>query len=340
MRGRASGKDVPFRPLDALFEPTTPEKSDLPTVDTLPLDDLYPFGSHAADGCQPISHPFHAYTPEKLRELADSIREHGVLMPLLVRPLPHSQTEVPGDAPSPPSTPQGLLGYEIISGHNRAAAARLAGLDRVPVTVRELDDDTATILMVDSNLRQREKLLPSEKAWAYRLKLEAIKHQGRRTSSQVETKFRRSDDLLASESPDSRASIQRYIRLTELLPPLLSLVDAGRLAMGPAVELSYLAKENQLALLAILEREELSPSLVQAQNLHKLSSLGKLDASAVEAILLSEPVIRKKVTLKVERIAPYFPRGTNPEEMEAVILKLLASWQHNREQNRQELRQR
>ena len=295
MRERATANDVPFTPLDKLFEPTVPQGPELPTVDTLPVEALRPFSGH----------PFHLYTDEKLRELTDSIREHGVLMPVLVRP-------VDG-------------GYEIVSGHNRVEAAKLAGLDKVPVTVRELDDDTATILMVDSNLRQRETLLPSEKAWAYRMKMEAIKHQGKRTSSQVETKLRRSDDVLASQSVDSRANIQRYIRLTELIPSFLDMVDNGRLAFNPAVELSYLSLENQTILFSIMERDELSPSLAQAQNLHKLSSLGKLDESAIEAILLTEPVLKKKVTLKVERIAPYFPRGTNPEEMEAVILRLLAS---------------
>ena len=305
MKDRATANDVPFTPLDKLFEPTVPKGPELPMIDTLPVSELHPFEAH----------PFHLYTDEKMQELTDSIREHGVLMPVLVRPL---------DAG----------GYEIVSGHNRVEAAKRAGLDKVPVTVRELDDDTATILMVDSNLRQRETLLPSEKAWAYRMKMEAIKHQGKRTSSQVETKLRRSDDVLASQSVDSRANIQRYIRLTELIPPFLDMVDNGRLAFNPAVELSYLSLENQNILFSIMERDELSPSLAQAQNLHKLSSLGKLDESAIEAILLTEPVLKKKVTLKVERIAPYFPRGTNPEEMEAVILRLLASWQRSREQKR------
>lgn len=302
MRERATANDVPFTPLDKLFEPTVPQGPELPAVDTLPVEALRPFSGH----------PFHLYTDEKLRELTDSIREHGVLMPVLVRPLDG--------------------GYEIVSGHNRVEAAKLAGLDKVPVTVRELDDDTATILMVDSNLRQRETLLPSEKAWAYRMKLEAMRHQGVRTSAQVEPKLRRSNELLASQSPDSRATIQRYIRLTELISPFLDMVDNGRLAFNLAVELSYLSLENQTILFSIMERDELSPSL--AQNLHKLSSLGKLDESAIEAILLTEPVLKKKVTLKVERIAPYFPRGTNPEEMEAVILRLLASWQRSREQKR------
>ena len=278
-------------------------------MDTLPVGALRPFSGH----------PFHLYTDEKLRELTDSIREHGVLMPVLVRPLDG--------------------GYEIVSGHNRVEAAKLAGLDKVPVTVRELDDDTATILMVDSNLQQREKLLPSERAWAYRMKLSAMNHQGRRvelTCSQLGNKLerKRSSDLLAEEEGLSKNQIFRFIRLTELIPPFLDMVDNGRLAFNPAVELSYLSPENQTILFSIMERDELSPSLAQAQNLHKLFSLGKLDESAIEAILLTEPVLKKKVTLKVERIAPYFPRGTNPEEMEAVILRLLASWQRSREQKR------
>lgn len=309
MRERATANDVPFTPLDKLFEPTVPQGPELPAVDALPVEDLRPFSGH----------PFHLYTDEKLRELTDSIREHGVLMPVLVRPLDG--------------------GYEIVSGHNRVEAAKLAGLDKVPVTVRELDDDTATILMVDSNLQQREKLLPSERAWAYRMKLSAMNHQGRRvelTCFQLGNKLerKRSSDLLAEEEGLSKNQIFRFIRLTELIPPFLDMVDNGRLAFNPAVELSYLSPENQTILFSIMERDELSPSLAQAQNLHKLSSLGKLDESAIEAILLTEPVLKKKVTLKVERIAPYFPRGTNPEEMEAVILRLLASWQRSREQKR------
>ena len=308
MRDRATANDVPFTPLDKLFEPTVPTGPELPMIDTLPITDLHPFEAH----------PFHLYTDEKLRELTDSIREHGILMPILVRPLD-------------------VGGYEIISGHNRVEAAKLAGLDEVPVTVRELDDDTATILMVDSNLRQRETLLPSEKAWAYRMKLSAMKHQGFRsdlTSGQVVPKLKTARERLADESGENYKQISRYIRLTELIPPFLDMVDNNHLPFNPAVEISYLSLENQTILYSIMERDEITPSLAQAQNLHKLSSLDKLDASAIEAILLTEPVVKKKVTFKVDRIAPYFPRGTNPEEMEAVILKLLANWQRNRELRR------
>ena len=231
MRERATANDVPFTPLDKLFEPTVPQGPELPAVDTLPVEALRPFSGH----------PFHLYTDEKLRELTDSIREHGVLMPVLVRPLDG--------------------GYEIVSGHNRVEAAKLAGLDKVPVTVRELDDDTATILMVDSKLRQRETLLPSEKAWAYRMKLEAIKRQGFRTdltSAQVGQKLNRkfSRDLVAEEAGESKNQISRYIRLTELIPPFLDMVDNGRLAFNPAVELSYLSLENQTILFSIMERDE------------------------------------------------------------------------------------
>ena len=306
MRDRATANDVPFAPLDKLFEPTVPKGPELPQVDTLDIALLHPFADH----------PFHPYTDERLRDLTDSIREHGVLMPVLVRPMASG-------------------GYEIISGHNRVEAAKLAGLDKVPVTIREMDDDLATIAMVDSNLRQRDILLPSEKAWAYRMKMEAMRRQSgrpRNNCAQVGPNFgKRTRDLIAEEMGESKNQISRYIRLTELIPPLLAMIDQGHLPFNPAVELSYLSPQNQTSLLAILERDEITPSLAQAQNLHKLSTLDKLDESAIEAILLTEPILKKKVTLKVDRIAPYFPRGTNPEEMEAVILRLLASWQRNRE---------
>lgn len=306
MRDRATANDVPFAPLDKLFEPTVPKGPELPQVDTLDIAQLHPFADH----------PFHPYTDERLRDLTDSIREHGVLMPVLVRPMASG-------------------GYEIISGHNRVEAAKLAGLDKVPVTIREMDDDLATIAMVDSNLRQRDILLPSEKAWAYRMKMEAMRRQSgrpRNNCAQVGPNFgKRTRDLIAEEMGESKNQISRYIRLTELIPPLLAMIDQGHLPFNHAVELSYLSPQNQTSLLAILERDEITPSLAQAQNLHKLSTLDKLDESAIEAILLTEPILKKKVTLKVDRIAPYFPRGTNPEEMEAVILRLLASWQRNRE---------
>lgn len=306
MRDRATANDVPFAPLDKLFEPTVPKGPELPQVDTLDIAQLHPFADH----------PFHPYTDERLRDLTDSIREHGVLMPVLVRPMASG-------------------GYEIISGHNRVEAAKLAGLDKVPVTIREMDDDLATIAMVDSNLRQRDILLPSEKAWAYRMKMEAMRRQSgrpRNNCAQVGPNFgKRTRDLIAEEMGESKNQISRYIRLTELIPPLLAMIDQGHLPFNPAVELSYLSPQNQTSLLAILERDEITPSLAQAQNLHKLSTLDKLDESAIEAILLTEPILKKKVTLKADRIAPYFPRGTNPEEMEAVILRLLASWQRNRE---------
>ena len=306
MKERATANDVPFTPLDKLFEPTVPQGPELPVVDTLPVEALRPFSGH----------PFHPYTDERLRDLTDSIREHGVLMPVLVRPMASG-------------------GYEIISGHNRVEAAKLAGLDKVPVTIREMDDDLATIAMVDSNLRQRDILLPSEKAWAYRMKMEAMRRQSgrpRNNCAQVGPNFgKRTRDLIAEEMGESKNQISRYIRLTELIPPLLAMIDQGHLPFNPAVELSYLSPQNQTSLLAILERDEITPSLAQAQNLHKLSTLDKLDESAIEAILLTEPILKKKVTLKVDRTAPYFPRGTNPDEMEAVILRLLASWQRNRE---------
>ena len=294
--------------LDNLF--TTQEQRDAAKRDVvldLPLDQIGDFPNH----------PFKVRQDEAMMEMMESVQLHGVLVPGLVRQLADGS-------------------YQMVSGHRRKLASRLAGLNTLPCIVRDLTDDEAIIVMVDSNL-QREKVLPSEKAFAYRMKLEAMRRQqGERTDltcvpvgHKLENK--RSRELLAANSPDSNTQIQRYIRLTYLLPEILTMVDDSKIAFRPAVELSYLSPQNQTSLLAILERDEITPSLAQAQNLHKLSTLDKLDESAIEAILLTEPILKKKVTLKVDRIAPYFPRGTNPEEMEAVILRLLASWQRNRE---------
>ena len=294
MKERATANDVPFTPLDKLFEPTVPQGPELPAVDTLPVEDLRPFSGH----------PFHLYTDEKLRELTDSIREHGVLMPVLVRPLDG--------------------GYEIVSGHNRVEAAKLAGLDKVPVTVRELDDDTATILMVDSNLRQRETLLPSEKAWAYRMKLEAMRHQGVRTSAQVEPKLRRSNELLASQSPDSRATIQRYIRLTELIPPFLDMVDNGRLAFNPAVELSYLQPSEQETLFSIMDCDEVTPSLSQAQRLRRMSEEQRFTDSAVMQLMSEVKGNQVEyVKVPVDKLRGFFRPDTSVKQMTETLVKAM-----------------
>ena len=231
MRDRATANDVPFAPLDKLFEPTVPKGPELPQVDTLDIAHLHPFADH----------PFHPYTDERLRDLTDSIREHSVLMPMLVRPMASG-------------------GYEIISGHNRVEAAKLAGLDKVPVTIREMGDDLATIAMVDSNLRQRDILLPSEKAWAYRMKMEAMRRQSgrpRNNCAQVGPNFgKRTRDLIAEEMGESKNQISRYIRLTELIPPLLAIhndISARRFLLGEQFLLRQVAHKGHDLLTGLVQ---------------------------------------------------------------------------------------
>ena len=237
----SSASGVTFRPLDDLFEPTD-GSSDKPQLAELDVESLVPFKDH----------PFREYPEEKMQEMVESVTEHGILMPILVRPIDSGE------------------GYEIISGHNRVEACRRAGMKTIPATIREMDDDTAVILMVDSNLRQRDKLLPSEKAKAYQMKMEAIKRQGARrdlTSCQVGTRFR-ADTAVAENTDDSARQVQRFIRLNSLSAPLLDYVDEGTLAFNPAVEVSYLDPADQQVVYEIMERDQISPSLSQAQKLH------------------------------------------------------------------------
>ena len=238
----SSASGVTFRPLDDLFEPTD-GSSDKPQLAELDVESLIPFKDH----------PFREYPEEKMQEMVESVTEHGILMPILVRP--HKSGE----------------GYEIISGHNRVVACIRAGIKKIPATIREMDDDTAVILMVDSNLKQRDKLLPSEKAKAYQMKMEAIKRQGARrdlTSCQVGTRFR-ADTAVAENTDDSARQVQRFIRLNSLSAPLLDYVDEGTLAFNPAVEVSYLDPADQQVVYEIMERDQISPSLSQAQKLHR-----------------------------------------------------------------------
>lgn len=235
-------------------------------------------------------------------ELVESIRVHGVLSPLLARPK--------GD------------GYELVSGHRRRLAAQKLDLPTVPVLVREMTDDEAVILMVDSNL-QRENLLPSEKAFAYKMKLEAIKHQGKATSRQVVGKLESADEV-GQGNGESGRTIQRYIRLTNLVPPLLQMVDDGRIAFSPAVELSYLARDEQAELWNLIGREDATPSLSQAIRLKKLSREGGLTAEELYAILTEEkPNQKEQVRIKTESLRKYFPRNYSAQQMEREILKLL-----------------
>ena len=273
-------------------------------VQEIPLSELHPFKGH----------PFKVMDDEAMMKTVESIVEFGVMTPAIARPRPEG-------------------GYELVSGHRRHHASQLAGKDTMPVIVRELDDDAATILMVDSNL-QRETILPSERAFAYKMKLEAIKHQGARsdlTSCQVGTKLR-SDAQLADGTGDSARTVQRYIRLTELIPQLLDMVDEKKIAFNPAVELSYLKKEEQELFLEAMEYAQSAPSLAQAQRLKKFSQEGKCNLEAMCAIMSEEKKSDLgRVTLKNDLLRKYFPKNYTPKQMEDTIIKLLEQWQKKRQ---------
>lgn len=252
------------------------------------------------------NHPFRVKQDDDMAEMVESIKKYGVLVPALVRPKEDG-------------------GYEMVAGHRRKFAASLAGVSEIPCIVRSLTDDEATIVMVDSNL-QREKILPSEKAFAYKMKLEAIKRQGQRndlTSRPLDTKSR-SDEQLAQNAPDSARQIQRYIRLTELIPPVLQMVDDGKIAFRPAVELSYLSKEQQQTLLETMECEDCTPSLAQAIKMKEFSKDGKLTDEVILSIMQEEkPNQREQFKIPKERISKYFAPGTPAQKIEDTIIKAL-----------------
>ncbi|MXP77115.1 ParB/RepB/Spo0J family partition protein [Lachnospiraceae bacterium WCA-9-b2] len=259
--------------------------------------DLYPFPDN----------PFHVVEDEMLSELAESIKEFGIVTPIITRPKEDGN------------------GYEIIAGQRRVRASELAGLNTIPAFVLPLDRDRAIITLVDSNL-QRENILPSERAFAYKMKSEAMKRQGFRTdltSSQVGTKLR-TDDKVAQGFGVGRMTVQRFIRLTELIPPILQMVDEGKIALTPAVELSFLKKDEQENLLATMEREEATPSLSQAQRMKSLSQSGRLDMDMIFSIMTEEKGNQKE-TLKINtsKLKKYFPKNTTPKQMEDAIIKLL-----------------
>ena len=252
------------------------------------------------------NHPFKVKQDDDMAEMVESIKKYGVLVPALVRPKEDG-------------------GYEMVAGHRRKFAASLAGVSEIPCIVRSLTDDEATIVMVDSNL-QREKILPSEKAFAYKMKLEAIKRQGQRndlTSCPLDTKSR-SDEQLAQNAPDSARQIQRYIRLTELIPPVLQMVDDGKIAFRPAVELSYLSKEQQESLYSTMECEDCTPSLAQAIKMKEFSKDGKLTDEVILSIMQEEkPNQREQLKIPKERISKYFAPGTPAQKIEDTIIKAL-----------------
>ena len=311
---KSSAKNIRLTSVDDLFS-TEESRADeqREKVQEIPLSELHPFPNH----------PFKVVDDERMLETADSIREHGVLVPAIARP------RVDG-------------GYELIAGHRRKRGCELAGLDTMPVIVRNLDDDASTIIMVDSNI-QRESLLPSERAFAYKMKLEAMKRQAGRPAKenrdQVGHNFspgRRSVDLLAENAPDSRNQIQRYIRLTELVPDLLDMVDAKKIAFNPAVELSYLKPEEQTALIEAMDSEQATPSLSQAQRLKRFSQEGTLSPDMMRAILSEEKKAdMDRVTLTGDTLRKYFPKSYTPRQMEQTILKLLEGWHRRRQQSQE-----
>ncbi|MCI6094239.1 MAG: ParB/RepB/Spo0J family partition protein [Clostridium sp.] len=270
------------------------------------LSELYDFPNH----------PFKVRDDEAMQETAESIRQYGVLVPAIVRPREEG-------------------GYEIIAGHRRKHGSELAGLKKLPCIIREMDNDTATILMVDSNI-QRENILPSERAQAYKMKLEAIKRQGARTdltSPQFAAKFR-ADDEVAKSSDVSGDTVRRYIRLTELSPELQQMVDEKKIGMTPAVEISYLKPEEQQMLLTAIDSEQATPSLSQAQRMKKLSREGKLnDDSMLDIMMEQKKPETYNVVLSADKLRKYFPRSYTPQKMEETILKLLDAWMRKRQRD-------
>lgn len=307
---KSSARNIGLTSLDDLFS-TEESRADegREKVREIPLAELHPFRNH----------PFKVRDDERMLDTAESIREHGVLVPAIARPREEG-------------------GYELIAGHRRKRGCELAGLTTMPVIVRALDDDAATIIMVDSNI-QRENILPSERAFAYKMKLEAMKRQAGRPSkenvSQLGTQ-KRSDQIMAEQIGESRNQVHRYIRLTALLPELLDMVDERKMAFNPAVELSYLRPEEQRDLLETMDSEQTTPSLSQAQRMKKFSQEGRLNIDVMCAILSEEKRNDvDKITFRSDTLRKYFPRSYTPQQMEQVILKLLEGWLRKRQQEQQ-----
>ena len=277
-------------------------------VQQIPIGELFPFKNH----------PFKVLDDESMQRTVESVEQYGVLSPLIARPRPEG-------------------GYEIISGHRRQHAAQLAGLDTLPVIVRNMDDDAAVLLMVDSNL-QRENILPSERAFAYKMKLEALKNQGARsdlTSTQLVSKLR-SNEQLGAENNQSRETVRRFIRLTNLIPELLDMVDEKKIAFNPAVELSYLDESQQRDFLEAMEDTQNAPSLSQAQQLKKMAQQGEFSYEKAFDVMGQEKKSEKDtVTIKNETLRKYFPRSYTPKQMEEKIIQLLDAWQ-KKQQRRNE----
>ena len=309
---KSSAKKIELASVDDLFS-TEEGRQDakLEKIQEIPLSELHPFRNH----------PFKVKDDEAMMETADSIKQYGVLVPAIARPDPEG-------------------GYELVAGHRRHRASELAEKETMPVIVRDLDDDAATIIMVDSNL-QRESLLPSERAFAYKMKLEAMKHQGERvdlTCSQVGNKLegKKSSEILAEQVGQSKNQIFRYIRLTELIPELMDMVDEKKIALNPAYELSFLKKEEQVDLLDAMDSEQATPSLSQAQRLKKYSQEGHLTLDMMRVIMGEEKKSDlDRVTFTSDTLRKYFPKSYTPQRMQETIIKLLEAWQKKRQRDQE-----
>ena len=307
---KSSAKKVELASVDDLFS-TEEGRQDakLEKIQEIPLSELHPFKNH----------PFKVKDDEAMMETADSVRQYGVLVPAIARPDPEG-------------------GYELVAGHRRRRASELAEKETMPVIIRDLDDDAATIIMVDSNL-QRESLLPSERAFAYKMKLEAVKHQGARTdltSRQVGEKSQTSIQKVADQAGESQRQVQRYIRLTELIPELMDMVDEKKIALNPAYELSFLKKEEQIDLLDAMDSEQATPSLSQAQRLKKYSQEGYLTLDMMRVIMGEEKKSDlDRVTFTSDTLRKYFPKSYTPQRMQETIIKLLEAWQKKRQRDQE-----
>ena len=297
----SNGLNISLKSYDSIFQ--SEEQRNTEEIKPVPISELKPF----------TEQPFKVKLDEDMDALVESIKQCGVLTPVIARP--HKDG-----------------GYEILSGHRRVKACELAGITDIPVVIKNLDDDTATILLVDSNL-QREHILPSEKAFAYQMKLEAMKRQGARTdltSSQIGTKLR-SDIELAEQVGESRNQIQRYIRLTNLIDPILDMVDNNQIAMNAAVEISYLGSKEQAAVMQSIEKEETSPSIAQARKMRKFHQGGNLSNAVIDSIMMEQKPETVKITLGEDKLKKYFPKSYSKAKMEEIILKLLDKWRRQRE---------
>ena len=307
---KSSAKKIELASVDDLFS-TEEGRQDakLEKIQEIPLSELHPFKNH----------PFKVKDDEAMMETADSIKQYGVLVPAIARPDPEG-------------------GYELVAGHRRRRASELAEKETMPVIIRDLDDDAATIIMVDSNL-QRESLLPSERAFAYKMKLEAVKHQGARTdltSRQLGEKSQTSIQKVADQAGESQRQVQRYIRLTELIPELMDMVDEKKIALNPAYELSFLKKEEQVDLLDAMDSEQATPSLSQAQRLKKYSQEGHLTLDMMRVIMGEEKKSDlDRVTFTSDTLRKYFPKSYTPARMQETIIKLLEAWQKKRQRDQE-----